>query len=154
MASEPVLRLAQLADLIAIQTLYKALRPDDVELTAQRAQQTLHQLLTNPAIRLVVAEYAFQPVATCMLAIVPGLVHNAQPFGIIEHVVTAEAYRGKGIGLSMMQFTLQLAWQADCYKVILLSDQQRAAAHQLYLRAGFDGDRERGFVIKNPLRKR
>lgn len=153
MASETLLRLARISDLAGIQALYRELRPDDSELTSEKAQQTLVQLLANPAIKLVVAENAHGTVATCMLAIVPGLVHGAQPFGLIEHVVTAQAYRAKGIGKLMMQFTLQLAWQADCYKVMLLSGQQRADAHQLYLRAGFDGDRERGFVIKNPAGK-
>lgn len=150
MANESILRLAHFSDLVGIQALYQELRPDDAVLTSEKAQQTLIQLLANPAIKLVVAEIAQCPVATCMLAIVPGLVHGAQPFGIIEHVVTAQAHRGKGIGRSMMQFTLQLAWQADCYKVVLLSGQQRAEAHQLYLRVGFNGDRERGFVIKKP----
>ena len=85
-----------------------------------------------------------------MLAMVPGLVHQGQPFGIIEHVVTAQAYRGQGIALAMLEYALQLAWRKGCYKVMLLSGQQRTGAHQLYLSAGFDGDRERGFVIRRP----
>ena len=36
----------------------------------------------------------------------------------------------------------------DCCKVMLLSGARRAEAHKLYAALGFDGDVERGFVIK------
>ena len=143
-------RQAQLSDLAGLQALYRELRPQDQPLRPDQAQRTLQRLLDNPAIRLVVSVVDDQPVATCMLAMVPGLVHQGQPFGIIEHVVTAQAYRGQGIALAMLEYALQLAWRKGCYKVMLLSGQQRTGAHQLYLRAGFDGDRERGFVIRRP----
>lgn len=143
-------RLAQLSDLAGLQALYQELRPQDQPLRPDNALRALQSLLDNPAIRLVVSAADEQPMATCMLAMVPGLVHQAQPFGIIEHVVTAQAHRGKGIAQAMLEFALQLAWRKGCYKVILLSGQQRTGAHQLYLRAGFDGDRERGFVIRRP----
>ncbi|CAI1622444.1 GNAT family N-acetyltransferase [Serratia plymuthica] len=143
-------RLAQTKDLAGLQALYQELRPQDPPLRPDAAQRTLQRLLDNPAIRLVVTADGEQPIATCMLAMVPGLVHQTQPFGIIEHVVTAPPYRGQGIALAMLEYTLQLAWRKGCYKVMLLSGQQRTGAHQLYLRAGFDGDRERGFVIRRP----
>jgi GNAT superfamily N-acetyltransferase len=143
-------RLAQLNDLASLLALYQELRPQDQPLRPDNAQRALQRLLDNPAIRLVVSAVDEQPIATCMLAMVPGLVHQAQPFGIIEHVVTAQSHRGQGIALAMLEYTLQLAWRKRCYKVMLLSGQQRTGAHQLYLRAGFDGDRERGFVIRRP----
>ena len=120
-------RQAQLSDLAGLQALYRELRPQDQPLRPDNAQRTLQRLLDNPAIRLVVSVVDDQPVATCMLA-----------------------YRGQGIALAMLEYALQLAWRKGCYKVMLLSGQQRTGAHQLYLRAGFDGDRERGFVIRRP----
>ncbi|MBP1128512.1 GNAT superfamily N-acetyltransferase [Serratia sp. PL17] len=143
-------RLAQLSDLASLLALYQELRPQDQPMRPDTALRALQRLLDNPAIRLVVSTLDERPIATCMLAMVPGLVHQAQPFGIIEHVITAPSHRGQGIALAMLEYTLQLAWRKGCYKVMLLSGQQRTGAHQLYLRAGFDGDRERGFVIRRP----
>ncbi|WP_265554215.1 GNAT family N-acetyltransferase [Serratia grimesii] len=143
-------RLAQLSDLASLLALYQELRPQDQPMRPDTALRALQRLLDNPAIRLVVSTLDECPIATCMLAMVPGLVHQAQPFGIIEHVITAPSHRGQGIALAMLEYTLQLAWRKGCYKVMLLSGQQRTGAHQLYLRAGFDGDRERGFVIRRP----
>ncbi|MFK3841464.1 GNAT family N-acetyltransferase [Serratia sp. NPDC087055] len=143
-------RLAQLSDLASLLALYQELRPQDQPMRPDTALRALQRLLDNPAIRLVVSTLDERPIATCMLAMVPGLVHQAQPFGIIEHVITAPSHRGQGIASAMLEYTLQLAWRKGCYKVMLLSGQQRTGAHQLYLRAGFDGDRERGFVIRRP----
>ncbi|MGO2369354.1 MAG: GNAT family N-acetyltransferase [Serratia sp. (in: enterobacteria)] len=143
-------RLAQLSDLASLLALYQELRPQDQPMRPDTALRALQRLLDNPAIRLVVSTLDERPIATCMLAMVPGLVHQAQPFGIIEHVITAPSHRGQGIALAMLEYTLQLGWRKGCYKVMLLSGQQRTGAHQLYLRAGFDGDRERGFVIRRP----
>ena len=51
-----------------------------------------------------------------------------------------------------MPHALELAWGHGCCKVMLSSGAQRDAAHRLYESVGFDGDRERGFVIKAPAR--
>lgn len=83
-------RLAQPDDLNGLLALYRELRPQDAPLRTDDARRTLQRLLDDPAIRLVVAADEEQPIATCMLALIPGLAHQAQPFGIIEHVVTAE----------------------------------------------------------------
>lgn len=64
--------------------------------------------------------------------------------------MTAEPYRGHGVALAMIEYALQLARRKGCYKVMLLSGQQRTGAHQLYLKAGFDGDRERDLSSGGP----
>lgn len=101
-------RLAQLSDLASLLALYQELRPQDQPMRPDTALRALQRLLDNPAIRLVVSTLDERPIATCMLAMVPGLVHQAQPFGIIEHVITAPSHRGQGIALAMLEYTLQL----------------------------------------------
>ena len=58
---------------------------------------------------------------------------------------------GRGIGRALIAHALEFAWQQGCYKVMLLSGAQRAEAHRVYLALGFDGDVERGFVVKPSL---
>ena len=65
-----------------------------------------------------------------------------------EHVVTLPEFRGQGLARQVMAQALDFAWSRDCCKVMLLSGARRAEAHKLYAALGFDGDVERGFVIK------
>ncbi|WP_254924654.1 GNAT family N-acetyltransferase [Aeromonas sp. A35_P] len=68
--------------------------------------------------------------------------------GIIEHVVTASAFRRRGISRQLLTHALELAWQQDCYKVMLLSGEGRDDAHRLYEKLGFKAGIEKGFVLK------
>ncbi|MDF3838387.1 GNAT family N-acetyltransferase [Cupriavidus basilensis] len=145
-----IFRLARHDDLDALLRLYRELRPGDPDFDGSPAALALAQVLGSEAVRLVVAECENQLVATCMLAVIPSLPLQGRPIGLLEHVVTAAAWRGRGIGLAMLRHVLALAWQAGCCKAMLLSGAQRDDAHRLYLAAGFDGDRERGFVVKAP----
>ncbi|MBY4707344.1 GNAT family N-acetyltransferase [Ralstonia insidiosa] len=141
---------ANLSDLYDLQKLYAALRPQDPSYREGEADSALSNVLAQEHIKLIVARLDGQVVATCMLALIANFANVGRPIGCIEHVITAEHCRGRGIGRSMLAYALDLAWQHNCCKVILLSGVQRDEAHRLYASVGFDGDRERGFVIKAP----
>jgi GNAT superfamily N-acetyltransferase len=143
-------RLAHPNDLVGLSALYRELRPNDPVIHGPVFQSALAQLVTNPAVRLVVQEEDGVLVSTCMLGIVPSLAHGARPFGVIEHVVTLASHRRRGFSRAVIEATLDMAWAADCYKVLLLSGASLHAAHALYETIGFHGDVERGFVIKAP----
>ena len=144
------IRTANPGDLEGLLTLYKELRPNDPPVTHDRLQAALTEITADPRLHIVVAEQQGMLHATCMLAITPSLAVGARPFGLIEHVVTLKDSRGRGFAQAILDRALELAWQANCYKVMLLSGFNRPEAHKLYLKLGFDGDRERGFVIKAP----
>ena len=67
-----------------------------------------------------------------MLAIVPNIVNGGRPFGIIEHVVTAQTHRRRGLARAVLVCASRLAWLRHCYKVVLLSGAERAEAHRPY----------------------
>jgi hypothetical protein len=46
----------------------------------------------------------------------------------------------------MIQLLLKFAQENDCYKVMLLSSNERKAAHDFYKSIGFNGDVKRGFT--------
>jgi GNAT superfamily N-acetyltransferase len=155
----PRARLAGGADLAAVLALYRELRPADPVLPAARATALWEQLLADPHIAIVVVDDQLGPAAatvaaTCMLAIIPNLASGGRPIGLIEHVITGQAFRRRGLGRAVLQAALQRAWARGCCKVLLLSGAQRPQAHRLYESVGFDGDVERGFVAKpvaNPV---
>lgn len=143
-------RAATLDDIVGIQRLYAELRPADPPLSVQQAHATLANVLATPGATIFVAELDGELVATCMLATIANFASGGRPSGLIEHVITLHAHRGQGFGRAVLQQALSAAWAQHCCKVLLLSGADRHAAHQLYHAVGFDGDRERGFVIKAP----
>jgi GNAT superfamily N-acetyltransferase len=143
-----LIRSAKLADLSHLARLYAELRPEDPPLTGPAIEQLLSQLCENPSLRIFVAEIDDVLVSTCMVALVPNLAQGGKPFGVIEHVVTLNSCRRQGHSRRVLSVALDWAWQMNCYKVMLLSGQRLNAAHAVYQSLGFDGDRERGFVVK------
>ena len=99
---------------------------------------------------IFVAECDGTLASTCMLSLIPNFANGGRPIGIIEHVVTLDAFKGQGLAKAVLHEALGSAWYQGACKVLLLSGTQRADAHKLYEAVGFDGVSERGFVIKSP----
>ena len=137
-------------ELAAMLELLSHLHAQDEPLPAEPALQDVWQhILSDPKIHCLVGELDGQLVCTCIMTIVPNLTRGARPYGLVENVVTHAAYRNRGIGAQLMQHTLQLAWGAGCYKVMLLSGLHREEAHRFYERVGFE-KRRVGFVAVAP----
>ncbi|WP_422842766.1 GNAT family N-acetyltransferase [Acidovorax sp. M2(2025)] len=149
-ASAAQVRLANEADHRAVRALYRELRPQDPELSDEASFQAFRAVLHSPQARLVVALDDGEIGATCMLACLPNFASAGRPIGVIEHVITGERFRRRGLAWAALAFALDEAWAMDCCKVFLLSGAQRVQAHRLYESVGFVGGRELGFVQKNP----
>jgi GNAT superfamily N-acetyltransferase len=146
--NSPVTRFAELRDLPGVLRLYKELRPHDPDLSAHDADSQWRKLITQPHIRVVVTEAEGCLASTCMIALIENLASAGRPFAVIEHVVTLAQFRGRGLARATIQYALDFAWSRKCCKVMLLSGTARHDAHRLYESLGFQGDVERGFVIK------
>ena len=143
-----VVRAAGLDDLPRMLALYRELRPHDPVLPSDAARNAWARIVSRDDIEVVVCEVDAALAATCMLATIPNLASGAQPFGIIEHVITLASHRRRGFGRRVLEHALASAWSRGCCKVVLLSGTHRDDAHKLYESVGFVGDIERGFVAK------
>jgi GNAT superfamily N-acetyltransferase len=143
-----VIRECKEEDLAGLLTLYAELRPNDPVLAPSVAREALRRLLAEPGVRLLVAEVEGQLAATCQLGVIPTLTNGGKPFAIIEHVITAAAFRRQGLSQQVIARALAIAWEMECYKVMLLSGEGREEAHRLYEKLGFKAGIEKGFVIK------
>jgi len=141
-------RRARTSDLHAVLALYRELRPHDPVLPTPETELLWARVHDSPGSLIVVCEHQGRIGATCMLATVANLASGGRPIGFIEHVITTAPLRGKGLAEACLRFAVDEAWRQGCCKVVLLSGAQRLQAHRLYQRIGFDGDAERGFVIK------
>ncbi|WP_254789997.1 GNAT family N-acetyltransferase [Variovorax sp. OV329] len=134
----------------AVLALYRELRPHDPPLARENAARLWARISDGAQSLVVVGESEGRIGATCMLALIANLASGGRPIGFIEHVVTAADLRRRGLAEACLRFALEQAWQLGCCKVVLLSGALRPQAHRVYEKLGFDGDVERGFVIKRP----
>ena len=87
-------------------------------------------------------------VATTYLNVIPNLTRSASPYAVIENVVVEEAVRGTGLGRQIMDGTLRAAWDAGCYKAMLLTGSRQAATHAFYQACGFSPDAKTGYLAR------
>jgi len=142
-------RLIRANELSSLLDLYKYLHSDESPLPAEELlNQVWDSFLTDLKIHCVVGDMGGRLVASCTLVIIPNLTRGAHPYGLIENVVTHPEYRKKGIGSSLLRYTLQLAWEKQCYKVMLLTGRQEEETLRFYEKAGFKRGVKTGFIAK------
>lgn len=146
--SSIALRRAVASDIPAVLSLYRELRPNDPPISSDRISELWQEVAEGPRSMVLVAEFDGEVASTCVLATLANLASDGRPIGVVEHVVTAERFRRRGLSRKLLEFALAEAWRANCCKVMLLSGAQRTEAHDLYETVGFKGDVERGFVAK------
>lgn len=119
----------------------------DAPLPPQEQLETLwDEIVTNPMLHYFVAEVDGQMVSSCTLSIIPNLTRGARPYGLIENVVTHRDYRKQSFSTRILQHALQVAWEHDCYKVMLLTGRKDEGTLRFYERAGFKRNIKTGFI--------
>ncbi|MFI7106658.1 GNAT family N-acetyltransferase [Nonomuraea sp. NPDC050227] len=141
-------REARLDDFEHIVRLYRQLQPDDPEVVDGSDAAVFRQILASPALRLFVLELDGAVVATTYLNVIPNLTRSASPYAVIENVVVEASRRGAGLGKQIMAATLQAAWEAGCYKAMLMTSSRRPATHAFYRACGFSGDAKHAYVAR------
>ena len=103
-------------------------------------------LCHDPKLHCLVAEMDGVFVASCILAIIPNLTRGARPYGLIENVVTHADHRRQGMGTALLRHALNVAWEHNCYKVMLLTGRKDEGVFRFYEKAGFQRDVKTGFI--------
>lgn len=148
--TETIVRPATEHDLSAVLSLYRHLHPHDPSLDNAMAERVWARLLTSGFTTVLVAQSAEQLVSSCTLAIVPNLSRGARSYGVIENVVTHADHRRLGLGRRVLEHALDLAWQADCYKVLLATGSKRESTLRFYEGAGFERGGKTYFEVRRP----
>jgi GNAT superfamily N-acetyltransferase len=137
------IRPAGPADLPEVLRLVALLHPEDAPPDPDPAARALTEILSRDDHALLVAETGGAIVGTLHLVISPNLTHDGAPWAIVENVVVDEARRASGIGRALMEEAERRARDAGCYKVQLMSADQRGVG-AFYETLGFE-PRARGY---------
>ena len=137
------------ADLGAILDLYQQLSPQVPVADAAQAPAIWQDLLARPGVTVFVADHDGRASATCTLVIVPNLTRGGQPYALVENVVTHSGLRGQGYGRAVLEAALSRAWEAGCYKAMLLSGRSEdSGVPAFYERLGFRRGVKTGFEVR------
>jgi len=132
-------------DLAVLLHLYQQLNPAVAPPAHPEAAWAMMQ--AHPGLTVYVAEDDGAVAATCTLIVIPNLTNGARPYALIENVVTDSAHRQRGLGHALLQAAVAAAWQAGCYKAMLLTGSKQQSTLRFYLAAGFSQSKT-GFQIR------
>lgn len=142
-----VIRPAQPADLPQLLALYRHLDPEDESPPLDLAAQRLDEIQAYRGSRVLIGLIASSVVASCTLVIIPNLTRGGRAYGLIENVVTDASFRGRGYGKRILEAAVTAAWQAGCYKVMLLTGSKKPSTLAFYTAAGFEQTKT-GFQVR------
>ena len=108
------------------------------------------QIVGLPGTQVIVVEDDQRLIATATLHVLPNLTYGGRPYALIENVITSASARGKGVGRRVMQAAIDAAWQADAYKIMLLTGKHRRSGSVLgfYEKLGFTADEKHGMTLR------
>lgn len=136
------------SELGQLMMLYSHLNEDDPQLDGERAAAIWQQIESNPAIHYLVARLNGQLISTCHISIIPNFTRGGMPYALIENVVTLPQLRGQGIGEQLIRRAIELAREAGCYKVMLMSGRGDERVYRFYEKCGFLRDKKQGFIVR------
>ena len=135
------------SDMPHLQKLYRYLDADNTEIPLNEALQRWEMLKGYPHSDIFVACKDEVPVACCSLIVIPNLTRIGAPYALIENVVTHPDHRKQGLGTAVLHAAIETAWQAGCYKVMLMTGSKQASTLKFYQDAGFEQSKT-GFQIR------
>ena len=142
-----VVRPAKHADLPRLLDLYVHLNPDDERCAPEDAVAALDHLLVYKGTVVLVGVIGDALVTTCTLVVIPNLTHGGKPYALIKNVVTQANHRGMGFGRTVLGAAVERAWEAGCYKVMLMTGSKKPSTLAFYEAAGFEQSKT-GFQVR------
>ena len=142
------IRNEELGDLLA---LYAHMHTSDSPLPADEIVQSVwNQIQQAPYFNYFGTYSDGNLVSSCALSVIPNLTRGCRPYGLIENVVTHAAHRQRGYANRAIRHALDYAWNANCYKVMLLTGRKSEAVYRFYESVGFDRHEKQAFIAKPP----
>lgn len=104
------------------------------------------RLCADPSYHILIVRLDGQIVSSCTLVVIPNLTRGQRPYALIENVVTHGEYRGRGLASLCLRRARELARQAGCYKMMLLTGSKQENTLRFYERSGFNRNDKTAFV--------
>ena len=136
--TELIIRVAEQADLPALQDLYRHLHPEDERCPDEKAAEILEKLRNFEGSAVLIGLLGADLVASCTVIVIPNLTRSGTPYALIENVVTDAGHRNRGLGKAILKAAIDRAWKAGCYKAMLMTGSKKPSTLAFYEAAGFE----------------
>ena len=141
-----MVREARAEDLNAILELYLHLHEESVPEHDGHLEKTWDQIIQDPNHHLIVYEEDGKIVSSCVCVIIPNLSRNVRPYAFVENVVTHKDYRKRGLAHACLNHAREIAKNANCYKMMLLTGSKRPETLAFYEHAGYNCTDKTAFI--------
>lgn len=131
-------------DLAALAGLYEQLI--DMKTDMDQMVKTFDRIAANPDhILLGAKDAAGSLVGSLMGLVCNDLVGECRSFMVLENMIVDAAARGRGVGRALIGRIEEIGRERGCRYVLLVSAQQRTAAHAFYESVGYPPGTVQGF---------
>lgn len=134
----------ELSDLLE---LYTHLHETGIPRNSTHLQDTWSAICKYENHHIIVCEVEGRLVSSCVCVIIPNLTRNIRPYAFIENVVTHSGFRGKGFATACLNYAKELAVNADCYKMMLLTGSKSKSTLDFYKKAGYNCTDKTAFIM-------
>lgn len=141
-----MIREARESDLQEVLQLYLFLHETSVPKDSEQLRKTWDNILNDENHHLIICEVDGKIVASCVCVIIPNLTRNVRPYAFVENVVTHREYRGKGYATACLKYAKQIAEEAHCYKIMLLTGSKKESTLNFYRNAGYNSSDKTAFI--------
>ena len=142
-----MVREARKDELDALLELYLNLHEEGIPEHDDHLAKTWEQIMDDPNHHIIVKEIDGKLVSSCVCVIIPNLTRNIHPYAFIENVVTHSEYRGKGYATACLNYARELALDAGCYKIMLLTGSKNESTLNFYKKAGYNCTDKTAFIM-------
>lgn len=141
-----VIRAAREGDLHELLELYLDLHEDTVPEDSEYLSETWERMLGDPYHHVIVNEMGGEIASSCICVIIPNLTRGVRPYALVENVVTRADLRGSGYASACLARARELALEAGCYKMMLLTGAKDGRTLRFYESAGFNREDKTAFI--------
>ena len=142
-----LIREATKSDLPAIGKLLEDLTNamDDTEgIDIRIALKTRERLLNDASLHILIAAKEGTPVGFINFTVRQTILHRS-PSALIDELVVAEEYQGKGVGKQLVLAALEKCRRLGCCEVEVSTEKTNLKAREFYSKCGFE---ERGMLFE------
>lgn len=141
-----MIREITINDFDGLMQLYTFLHNNLLPAKTENVISKWEKILSDKDHHIIVAEENGLIVSSCVCVIIPNLTHEQQPYALIENVVTAPSYRGKGLATACLDYAKEIAQKENCYKLMLLTGSKQESTLRFYERAGYNSKDKTAFI--------
>jgi len=126
--------------------LYLHLHEDAMPEMSEHLISTWNMIMQDKNHHIIVKEIDGEIVSSCVCVIIPNLTRNIRPYAFIENVVTHSDYRGKRYATEVLNYAKNIAENANCYKMMLLTSLKKETTLSFYGNAGYNNTDKMAFI--------